>query len=210
MGSGGVDLSVFAEYSLFDFLLLGGTLTHIPIYPAVLNNRMHAELTGDRIEPSIENSNVDMDYELKQTYDTSSYTVYRPLRFGVYALLVPPLPLLEDFLTVRPNLGFTTLNASDSTYVNWGIDLQVNLLDHVFITIGTGLEEDLWKHRLGLLLDLWIPKLLIEASLRSQEFTRSFSSTGASITLGLSFGIGTVTKPAPKEIPVEPVDEEEE
>jgi hypothetical protein len=108
------------------------------------------------------------------------------LRFDVYALY---RPLLVDFFTIRPNIGFThVLGEGIPPYFNAGLEFRLNVLRILFFHLGTGYEEATWRHRLGFAVNLRVFELDLEAGLRSQDLDKSFNLQGASVKLGLRFG----------------------
>jgi hypothetical protein len=187
-GQGGADISLDAEYALCSFLDAGTTISHIPLVPAVLDHYLYLssqfEIDGSNI---LQNQELVIpDFEFETQYNTNaSYTVIRPLRFDFYALFKP---LKTNLFVLRPNIGFTVLNASEETNFNWGIEARLNLKDLFRVSLGTGYEETLWKHRLGLALNLRVFELNLEVGLRSQRFVNSFMLNGVSVGVGLCFG----------------------
>jgi hypothetical protein len=193
----GFDISLEAEYPIFPILDVGATVTHIPLVAAVLNNRMNIVLPEFNINSSeiLDTGTINTDFDLKREYESDvSYSVRRPLRFDFYAFYKP---LKSNMLVLKPNIGFTLLTPAEKPYFNWGIDARLNLLhfyksfDNAYlfsVHLGTGLEETLWKHRLGFALNLRAFELDVEAGLRSQEFADSFKLHGLNIAVGLRFG----------------------
>ncbi|MDR2393813.1 MAG: hypothetical protein LBD93_06635 [Treponema sp.] len=189
MQGSGFDLSLQGEYALLPFLDLGGTLSHIPLGGAELKHKLQIstdtyEINGDKI---LEGEGLDIpDFELKREYTTGSYRVFRPLRFDVYALW---RPLLVDFFSLRPNIGFTHVFGADiPPYFNAGLEVRLSVLRLLFFHVGTGYEESVWRHRLGFALNLRIFEVDLEAGLRSQDFEKSFNLQGASVKVGLRLG----------------------
>jgi hypothetical protein len=193
----GFDISLEAEYPILPILDVGGTVTHIPLVSAVLNNRMYMVLPDFNINSSeiLDTGTINTDYDLEYQYESDvSYSVRRPLRFDFYAFYKP---LKSNMLVLKPNIGFTLLTPKGKPYFNWGIDARLNLLhfyksfDNAYlfsVHLGTGLEETLWKHRLGFALNFRAFELDLEAGLRSQEFVNSFKLNGLNIAVGLRFG----------------------
>lgn len=194
----GFDLSLNAEYPLSFFsslgvgsLDVGATITHIPLSPAVLNYGIDVSIDDFKIDGSniLQGSMPEIpELELKKTNAKASYKVYRPLRFDFYALYKPFTTTLLA-LTLRPNIGFTVLNASEEANFNWGVEAQLDLLGNLLqVHLGTGYEETQWKHRLGLALNLRVFELDIEAGLRSPSFANSFMINGFSLGVGIRTG----------------------
>ncbi|MDR2633963.1 MAG: hypothetical protein LBC51_10150 [Treponema sp.] len=189
MQGAGFDLSLQGEYALLPFLDLGGTLSHIPLGGAVLKHQMRVyseEFTIDK-DNLLQDPNLEIpEFEIKQEYTTGSYRVFRPLRFDVYALY---RPLLVDFFSIRPNIGFThVFGAGIAPYFNAGLELRLSVLRLLFFHLGTGYEESLWRHRLGFAVNLRFVELDLEAGLRSQDFAKSFNLQGMHVKVGLRLG----------------------
>ena len=186
----GFDLTLGAEYGLFDWLYVGGTANHIPIVPSTLNNQM--TITGDElgitIEDPLSNPEVITKMDVNRTYPSNANKkVLRPLTFDVYAKWqLLDMGLLK--FTLKPNLGFTAITASDIPNFNWGVQADLNLLKILSFQLGTGLNQDVWKHRAGLGINLRILELLLEASLQSTDFLSSFSASGLGVGVGFRFG----------------------
>ena len=184
---GGGDLFLAAEYSLYDFVDFGASLSHIPIIPARLTNKISINFNttifeDDNIFDGIKEVTIP---ELDNVVSTGERWVVRPLRFDVYALL---RPLRTDLLVIRPNIGFTALNPSEETYFNWGLEGQLNLGKVFFLALNTGLEEGLWRHNLGFALNARIIEFYLRAGLASQDFVKSFQLTGFRLTTGVTIG----------------------
>jgi hypothetical protein len=134
----------------------------------------------------LSNSSIDIpEFELKQTYDDDvSYKVARPLSFDVYAMWKP---LSTDLIVVRPNLGFAVSLDSNNEffYFNWGLEGRLSLWRMLMFHIGTGMENDLWRHRAGLGLNFRVIELDIEAGLRAIDF---INVSGAGVSIGLRMG----------------------
>jgi hypothetical protein len=120
------------------------------------------------------------------TYSRGIVFVSRPLRFDLYALF---RPLRTQFLVLRPNAGLSlfTLYGSSPCF-NLGLEGQLNLWRLFSVNLGTGFTELIWKHWLGITLNLRLVELNLGLSLRSQEFTESFKLNGLGVSLGLHIG----------------------
>jgi hypothetical protein len=89
--------------------------------------------------------------------------------------------------TLKPNMGFTALTASGAANFNWGVQGDLSFLFLSF-HLGTGLNQGIWKHRLGLGLNLHIFEILVEGSFQSTDFQGSFNASGLGLNLGFRFG----------------------
>jgi hypothetical protein len=197
-GSGGVDISLAAEYALFTRLDLGLTLSHIPLIPASLTSGFNLSVSPDDPDGyiiKIEDLMEDLDNFKINTpeitggsdfrTDLPALTIFRPMRFDFYANY---RPFSNDFFTVRPNIGFTALNASEETYFNFGTRVTLSLARIFDLYLDSGLEEDYWRHKLGFVLNLRAFEFDLEAGLRSQSLDSSVTASGASVKMALAFG----------------------
>jgi hypothetical protein len=188
--SGGVDISLQAEYPFFDFLDVGADIRHIPLVPATLRNKMYVgfddfEIKSDNLFAS---QNIDIpEFDPKYGFsDDASFIALRPMRVDFYA---DYRPLKTNLLIVRPNIGFTVLNPSERNFFNAGLLLKTHLVKDIFTAhLGVGYDEEVWKNRLGLGVNFRFFEFLAEASMRSQDFTKSFDGHGFGLTLGTRIG----------------------
>jgi len=187
----GFDISLEGEYELFPSLLdLGASLSRIPLVPATMRNRMIIAMDDFSLdikgEDLIAGKEIDVPkFKYTTSYESANYKIFRPLRFDVYALFRP----FGDFFVVRPNMGFSVSINDKEGYFNAGAEAKVELFRGMFLFhLGTGLEESLWKQRLGFGFNSRVFELDLEAVFRSQRFTGSFSGQGFGVNLGLRFG----------------------
>jgi hypothetical protein len=184
----GFDLSLEGEYSLFSFLDVGGNFSQIPIVPVTLTNRLHLTMDGFSYElrdPLTEEIPPLPDLEFNNEYNSARVRALRPLRFDVYARYKP---FFNEFLVIKPNIGFSYNFARGRAFFNTGLEAQLNLKDIFKVHLCMDFEEAIWKHRLGFALNLRAFEWVLEASLRSQTFAGSFKGQGFGFTTGLSFG----------------------
>ncbi|MDR0636284.1 MAG: hypothetical protein LBF87_04325 [Treponema sp.] len=191
MSHAGFDLTIGAEYGLFDWLYVGGTANNIPIIPSTLTHRMTIKADdlsiglGDNplSDPKMETN---MEVGDPEYVTDANQSVSRPLTFDVYAKWqVLDMRFLKFVL--KPNIGFTALTASGDPNFNWGIQADTSLLFLSF-QLGTGLNQGVWKHRAGIGINLRILEILAEASLQSTDFLGSFNASGLGIGVGFRFG----------------------
>lgn len=186
----GSDLSVEGEYALFSFLDLGGIVSHIPLAPAKLKNRMKLTLTDVNYvitgQDLIDGTTPDFpDIDFNEEYDTAEKKFVRPLRFDVYARLKP---FGSELLVLKPNIGFTADISEDETFFNMGIEAKLNLISLFIPYVSINREDGIWKNRLGFAFNLRAFELDLEAALQSQTFKESFAMKGFSVGLGLRLG----------------------
>jgi hypothetical protein len=193
--TGGIDLSLSAEYALFSRLDLGLSISHIPMLPARMSNGYEISLADTEIIKKIDDiTKLDLDNLITDDLDfkgdddfTSlpALTVFRPMRFEFYNIY---RPFDNDIFSVRPNIGFTVLNASEETYLNMGTRITMDLKRLFVLYLDSGLEEGLWRHKLGFELNLRAFELGLEAGMRSQDYLASWTASGLSAKLGIAFG----------------------
>jgi len=185
----GSDLSLEGEYTLFSFLDVGGSLSHIPLAAAQLEHGMRLTLDKDKFNYKMGLNLEDQDAPELDFQEDNSYknfiTVYRPVRFDVFARYKP---LNSEFLIIKPNCGFSVDINEKEGYFNAGVEGQLNHKDMFIVHLGTGYQETIWKHRLGFTLNLRVFQLDMEGSLRSQNFIGSFKGQGFGFDMGMRFG----------------------
>jgi hypothetical protein len=186
----GFDITMEGGYALLPFLDVGGSISRIPIAPAVMRNRMRYTLSDFNLEISgedIMSGNIpelpSMDF--RDESDTKKFNVFRPIKFDIYARYKP---FNNEFLVLTPNIGFSVDINDKKGYFNAGADAQLNLMDLFIVNLGTKYEEAIWTHRLALALNLRFFQRDLGVALRSQSFTGSFKAQGIGFNLGLFFG----------------------
>ncbi|GHT75600.1 hypothetical protein FACS1894124_7170 [Spirochaetia bacterium] len=203
LSSGGVDISLNAEYPLLTRLDVGASISRIPFVPATLSRGMTGSIQQEgafgNIGDILRAGGIDKAFsipEINDLYKLSDFgalpelKVTRPVRFDFYTLF---RPARDDLLVIRPNIGFTLASKSSDAYFNGAAEIQLNLgtkaIPYLFtLYLNTGREEGLWRHKLGFQLNLHAFELDLEAALRSQNYKTSYQATGASVKLGLKFG----------------------
>jgi hypothetical protein len=185
----GVDLTLEGEYNLLPFLDVGGIFSQIPFVPATLEKRMRMTMDEFKFEmrDPLSKDGIPPVPELgfTEVYDSEKIRALRPLRFDVYARY---RPLETEFLVLKPNMGFSVNFARSKGYFNTGFEAELNLKELFKVHLGTGIEDAIWRHRLGFILNLRALEFALEASVRSQSFTGSFTGQGFGLVTGLSFG----------------------
>jgi hypothetical protein len=196
-GNGGLqfgsDVSLEGEYALYNFLDVGGSLSHIPLVAAQMENGIRLTLDKDKFNYEIKDpftfekqNPPELDFETDNNYKSKNpVKVYRPLRFDVYARYKP---FYSEFVVVKPNMGFTVDINDQEGFFNIGLEGRLNFKDLFIVHLGTGLQESIWKHRLGFALNLRAFELDLEGSLRSQYFVGSWTGQGFGLDIGMRFG----------------------
>jgi hypothetical protein len=194
----GADLSLGAEYALFDWLNVGGTITHLPILPAFMKNSTsismeydinpnEMELT-DLIDDGFDDFFDDVkgfDSDDPDVYHTGlHHAVFRPLRFDIYGVYKP---FKKDSITLKPRLGFSVLTVYGACF-NMDVTARANWKNFVSVDLSTGYRERLWRNKIILAFNLRALELDLGIGLQSQSFLRSFTLRGLNAALGLRLG----------------------
>jgi hypothetical protein len=201
--SPGLDLTLEACYALLPFLDTGLSVSHIPVMPSTLNHgksidassiTMTVKTPGTEDEllevirnpDSAVNINIPDTEDLLKDSDDENKKVTRPTRFDFFALLKP---FKSPLLVVRPNVGFTMNSVIAPMLFNWGVDLQFNAPLIFSVFAGTGLTENIWAQRAGIMLDFRAFEVDIGAALTGKTFMDCFSAQkGLSLGIGLKLG----------------------
>ena len=189
--SSGADISLNGEYELLRFLDVGGSISNIPLYPAVMRNQLIYSMSGFNIDISGEdlmsgNMPEMPSFDFDQTYASSEQKVLRPLKMDMYVRLKP---FLNELLVIIPNIGFSVdLNDDENRYFNFGVEGRLNLADMFILSLSMGREEDIWIHKLGLALNFRAFEIDLAVSLRSEDFVGSFQAQGIGVNFGLRLG----------------------
>ncbi|MDR3145362.1 MAG: hypothetical protein LBU21_03715 [Treponema sp.] len=189
----GFDLSLEGSYELLPVLDLGLSISHIPLYPAQLRYRMRQEFSikGDWSDlfNTLTEGNFDMPaMESSRTYsDGTLFTAFRPLRFDVS---VAYRPLGIDLFVFRSHIGFSVLTVFgyDTACFNAGLGGEIRIANILGLSLGTDYVERLWKHALGLRLNLRALELNGEISLKGPDIPNSFQGRGLGATVGIRLG----------------------
>jgi len=185
----GFDITMEGEYALFSFLDVGGSLTNIPFAAAQLEKGMRYTLDKNKFNVTVDplNSGVtspEIDFQQDTDYK-NPVKVYRPFRFDIYGRYKP---FSNNFITVKPNIGFSVDGNDQEGFFNIGVEGTLNLKDLFLVRLSTGLLENIWEHKLGLALNLRVFELDLEGSLRSQNFAGTFTGQGFGLNIGMRFG----------------------
>ena len=187
----GFDISAEGEYALFPFLDVGGSISRIPIVPAIVEDRMLLTLEMDSIKISADDllsgKEIDFDFNLdfNEAYNTKEYYVLRPMRLDIHARYKP---FNNNMLVIRPNMGLSVDFNNEEAFFNAGVGVQFNLKELFIASIGTDYTESIWTHQLGLALNLKAFELNLKAAVRSAGFVNSFQGQGFGVGVGLRFG----------------------
>ncbi|MDR1986404.1 MAG: hypothetical protein LBP88_05460 [Treponema sp.] len=195
-GALGFDLTLGAEYPLAPILDAGILVSHIPValsrltYQAQMkaNFGFNDQDSDMSLLDQLKEGNVDDMLRIEDpefTFSRGAYYVSRPLRLDLYGRI----KLIRDLLVLRPHGGislFTPYGAAPC--FNAGLEGQIHIWRLFQFSLSSGYEELVWKHRLGLMLNVRVLQLDLGVSTQSQEFTRSFALHGLGVSLGLHVG----------------------
>jgi hypothetical protein len=199
--SAGYDLSLYTEYPLFSSLDVGGSLSHIPLYPGHLTDRYRysfeyqfpnnpegldaiKEVVNDTLGDIFSNLG-DPELNGPDFLNDKTLSVYRPMRFDLYFLF---RPFESNVLVLRPNLGFSLFNLVDPFCFNAGVEAQYHLWQLLSLSLGTSYTDFLWRHQFILALNLRIFELDVNIGLQSQNFAGSLKYEGLGVSVGIRVG----------------------
>ena len=201
--SPGVDLTLEACYALLPILDTGISVSHIPVIPSTLSHSKSIDVSGVTLNVksptgpeelaeliqnpnSVVNINIPAAEDLMKDSDDENKKVRRPTRFDLYALLKP---FKSPILVVRPDAGLTINSVIAPMLFNWSLDVQFNAPVIFSIFAGTGLTENVWMQRAGIMLDFRAFEVDVAAALTGKTFLDCFSEQkGLSLGIGFKFG----------------------
>ncbi|MDR1788194.1 MAG: hypothetical protein LBR16_07080 [Treponema sp.] len=207
LGKQGANLSLGLNYTLFDFLDVGGSFSHIPLVPAKLKKStidfgytFNDEGVG--LFDMLDNFG-DLLQEAGSTDVVSNGTgyVYRPMTFDVYGVYYPfpryrekPGEDGKKSTRVFPapielglNMGFTVLSVYGPSF-NMGIRAKAAWKNMFGVDLSTGYRERLWKHSALIVLNFQGIEIDLGVASQSQDFVKSFQTAGLDAVFALKFG----------------------
>jgi len=195
----GYDLSLGAEYPLYDWLDIGVDIINIPLVMANLNNYMLLEgkmffdsskinidgmINGEDFpEDAYGFDNNDIAYK-----NNGSTKIYRPFTALFYAKL-RPFESSPGFSLI-PSLGFS-LNPlyTQIASIEGGLSARFDLANIFVMTIGINYNDRRWKNSIDfVLLNLRAFELDLGISFQSPDFVKSWQGAGFGIAAGLKIG----------------------
>jgi hypothetical protein len=205
LDKGGGDLTLGVEYSLFSNLILGASLTHIPIVPARLSggydmranftyyqnvrDLLEDEESGTGTSGAGGESKIDgLDYEEPAftSFSGSEKAIFRPVKLGFNALY---RPFYTRFFVLKPCAALVFNGIYDTpVYLDFGAIAELNLRDIFIVDIGTAFEDLIWRHTLGFVINMRVLELDFAVSTQSQDFLKSFQATGVRVNVGIRMG----------------------
>ncbi|MDR2633163.1 MAG: hypothetical protein LBC51_06025 [Treponema sp.] len=195
-GALGFDLTLGAEYPLASMLDAGILVSHIPIGLSRLSHqaKMQAEFGfNDQVSEAslldqLKEGNVDDILHIGDpefSFSRGVFYVSRPMRFDLYSRI----KFIGNLLVLRPHAGLSLFTPyGDLPCFNAGLEGQFNVWWLLQLSLSSGYEELVWKHRFGLILNLRVVQLDLGLSTQSQEFTESFALSGLGLSLGMHVG----------------------
>jgi len=183
---GGVDLTLGAEYPLFNWLALGVDLVHIPIILATLDQRTQFQYNASfSMNNLLANYSSNSLYQTSQSSsavsDTDSTTVARPLDLGVHAVFYP---FSTPILSLTPNIG---MGIYDGTYMNGGLKAEMNFRGWFVFSLSSQFEDRLWNEQVGMALNMKLFEIDVLVGGQSSDFQSSFTC-GVSASVGAKIG----------------------
>jgi hypothetical protein len=193
LSKGGVDISLRGEYPLSHNLILGGTITHIPFFPAQISDKYsmtgNFDFTGKDIESIIDIINGDEEapeFITNAEAGTGNKIVFRPLKVGADVVY---RPFRRRLFSVKPELALVFNSIYNIPfYADLGLTGELNLGDIFILGIGTHFEDLVWKHRANLVLNFRVIEVGVGISSQSQQFLKSFQAAGLGVDLGFRMG----------------------
>jgi hypothetical protein len=197
----GFDLSVDVSYSFFPVLDAGGSISHIPLYPAYMQYGAKVDKTyiinpnnlnlPDFLDEDLDNIDLDSLISPLPGIDDLEYfsdareAVFRPLRFSAYGFYKP---FRKDWLAFKPWLGVSVFTVYDTACFNFGLDAQFKIVNMLNFYYAFSHIEKVWQNRLNVGVNVRILELLAGAGIRSRDFVGAWNIKGAYVTLGLRIG----------------------
>lgn len=193
---GGFDISFEGSYKFKSLANLNFSLTHIPVYPAVMDKGAIAKFsTGYEIASAFEYLNAFINgtpmpgmkedpVEMKISSDGTIEKRYvlRPIKLNVGADIYP---FLNNYLIISPNIG---CHCMKPFYVDAGIKLETRLLKVFGFYYSLAREDIIWKNRGGFFFDARLFRFETSVTSSSPSFVGSFKGAGVEVGLGLVFG----------------------
>lgn len=187
--AGGLDFSVAAEYPLLpDMLLVGGELKNIPLWPGRLEDRTRlvSKAQFSMADAAKNYNDPNLLYKTTQTTtfksDKAAISVIRPFKLGSHATY---LPFGSPIVSLTGNLG---LGVYDWVYPEFGLQAQADLWKWLVFRLASQYEDQLWKQKVALDLNLWLVEFDLGVTSQSQDLAKSFGA-GLSLNLGVRLGM---------------------
>lgn len=190
----GFDIESSLEHRIFN-TLNGAVYSRIPIVPGKLNyaakmNMGFSMEMKDILDFSDENV-VTETKEPEMTYGTAEYKLHRPLRMGAQVAWRP----FGKWFTLGGLIGFGIKEPFTSDwhgYVEYklscDVDLYIKNWDFLGLHAYSSYMNEVFRHSVGLLLNLRVVELNVGVSVAGGSFASSFKGAGAGVYFMSSFG----------------------
>jgi hypothetical protein len=194
----GFDLSLGAEYPLFDWMDIGVDISNIPLITANLEKYMQLKgevyfdsskiniddlLDGGEIPEDVLGYPKDM--EIKY-FNSGSTKVYRPFTVLSYAKY---RPFKSPIFSLIPSFGFS-INPlyTKLASLEGGLSMSLDLSNIFITTIGVNYNDRKWKNSIDFILNFRAIEIDFGISFQSSDFVKSFQGAGFGASAGLKLG----------------------
>jgi hypothetical protein len=199
ISKGGGDLTLEAAYALFPNFILGLSLSHIPLFPARLSDGynittdfVYEQNVGDILDGLGDGDGFSLEDGLTYSeplftsFSGSKQKIFRPVKLGASLLY---RPFYERFIVLKPYaaLVFNGIYRT-AVYFDFGGLVEVNLWNILIIDGSVNFEDLMWRHSLGLIINMRALELNLGVSTQSQSFLKSFQAAGVRVDVGFRLG----------------------
>lgn len=195
LSNGGFNLSFEVEHRILGRMLEAGVFAQIPITPGKLNYEMKRTITAsvhtsdNGILDLINDNKPEIEHDFGEAeYSEVSKKFYKPLNFG-FELLYRPFG--SDWLSLNPMFGVVARNPYSSDiefYPEYNLPVTLKLFNVLGMTLSTGYLNKAFIHRASFMINARVLELDFGCSLRSTEFVKSFSVSGATAFFAVKIG----------------------
>jgi hypothetical protein len=193
----GFDVSLDIAFSALPWFDIGTTLSHIPVYPAVMNHGAEIDKLYEinkeknKIQDLFDKDGFDNILDPKpdgddlESFSGARRRVFRPFGFDAYAFLKPAK---KDWLVFKPWLGGSVLTVYKNPSFNFGLDIWLKIVNMLNFYYAFGRRDLVWQNSLKLALNLRVLELIAGAGLRSREFSGVWAGAGLYTAVGIRLG----------------------
>lgn len=197
--SGGLDLTMEAEYPLFSFLDIGVKVSNLPLKPATLTSVAKISVSASAkikdggfigyytSETETEENVVTTEKTVSEVeYGEEETSVYRPFKLSFLAAW---RPFKTRILTLKPILAFkfndptaidTGIFNAEGFDMEFGVNVETLLLKVFGFSLNMYREDSVWKQQFGASMNLKIFEVDVVIGGQSSEFLQAFSGKGIS------------------------------
>lgn len=190
----GFDLAFEVERNFLEGLN-ASVFGRIPLIPSKLKHKIDTNLNAYCYETNAlgvmqEQEVHDFDYSYDDfVYSSSSYNVFRPLKFGIQASYRPH----GEWITIQPRLNIVLRDPYSSAnriiYPEYNLTTILSLYRTFGISAGSGYENRVFNHQLGIMLNFRAFEVDAKVGTCGADFFNSFKLSGASGYVGIKIGI---------------------